>query len=358
MPRSILVFTEICFLCATLVAISTTYLNLHLNFNPHPFTFTGFVPYLGCLIMIQVFYLRQSHKTSFVFSTNLVTLGLVLCVFYLLPEVKTKLPILTYYGVHTFVLTICEAFYLDAGPMLKRIKKQTWINKMPFLNRMLPKKNLSHYVLSSTVSFCYAALNLCALLSHNALSIPEYVALSVTCVLLGFSATFTFALLVNCDDLKDIAFPGCVLIHYFKQSYQRCKSLYSGKACLNANFSFKSLVFVIILSINALGFNAFAMPAEIMEDKCTSPASPVSEGQVISRTSSGVSWVGRAMLQGLREAPRNTTSSTGGLATGAIIGYGYNAMTNTGEEAGPSEQPDNVGQCTVNCRFFRRALSA
>lgn len=94
------------------------------------------------------------------------------------------MPILLYYGMHTFVLTICEILYWDYDKIVGFLRKQTWITKIGLLESMLPKKNINTYILSSTASFCYSSLHLCVLLSYKTMAIPDYIALGFMCMIL------------------------------------------------------------------------------------------------------------------------------------------------------------------------------
>lgn len=353
LPRSLLVFTEIFLIVATLLAIIATLLDYHLMINRIEFTPTIFAPYLACLAIIQMFYVRQQYRISFIFTTNLVTLGLALPVLYFLPPLLYTMPIVLYYGVHTFILTICDLFYWDHDKVSAFIRKQTWVNKINLLENMLPKKNINAYILSSAASFCYSSLNLCVLLSYKTMAISEYIALGFTCTLLIFSGTITFALLVKYDDAGNVAFPGCLLIHYIIESYKRCENLISGNVDLKPKFTLKSLFFAIILVINGLGSTAFA--ASIIPEE--QPSSPIGEGQHLSRaaqatrqTMSGtISGHLAEMAQGASEIPRNTTSSIGSLGTGAVGAYLYsNLPTGTEDTAGPSTQVEDTQQVRIN----------
>jgi len=84
------------------------------------------------------------------------------------------------------------------------------------------------------------------------MAIPEYIALGFTCMLLIFSGIITFALLVEYDGVGNVAFPGCLLIHYIIQSYQRCENLISVNVDFKPKFTLRSLFFAIILVINGL----------------------------------------------------------------------------------------------------------
>lgn len=172
------------------------------------------------------------------------------------------------------------------------------------------------------------------------MAISEYIALGFTCTLLIFSGTITFALLVKYDDAGNVAFPGCLLIHYIIESYKRCENLISGNVDLKPKFTLKSLFFAIILVINGLGSTAFA--ASIIPEQ---PSSPIGEGQHFSRASQitrqTMSWTASEMAQGASEIPRNTTSSIGSLGTGALGAGLYSAITNyleSGQEEATPEQ--------------------
>lgn len=346
LPRALFVFTETILIVATLLAIIATLLDYHSMINRQEYEPilntppTIFGPYLACLAIIQMFYVRQQYRISFIFTTNLVTLGLALPVLYFLPPLLYTMPIVLYYGVHTFILTICDLFYWDHDKVSAFIRKQTWVNKINLLENMLPKKNINAYILSSAASFCYSSLNLCVLLSYKTMAISEYIALGFTCTLLIFSGTITFALLVKYDDAGNVAFPGCLLIHYIIESYKRCENLISGNVDLKPKFTLKSLFFAIILVINGLGSTAFA--ASIIPEQ---PSSPIGEGQHLSRaaqvTRQTMSWTASEMAQGASEIPRNTTSSIGSLGTGAVGAGLYSAVTNhleSGQEEATPEQ--------------------
>lgn len=347
LPRALFVFTETILIVATLLAIIATLLDYHSMINRQEYEPilntppTIFGPYLACLAIIQMFYVRQQYRISFIFTTNLVTLGLALPVLYFLPPLLYTMPIVLYYGVHTFILTICDLFYWDHDKVSAFIRKQTWVNKINLLENMLPKKNINAYILSSAASFCYSSLNLCVLLSYKTMAISEYIALGFTCTLLIFSGIITFALLVKYDDAGNVAFPGCLLIHYIIESYKRCENLISGNVDLKPKFTLKSLFFAIILIINGLGSTAFA--ASIIPEE--QPSSPIGEGQHLSRaaraTRQTMSWTASEMAQGASEIPRNTTSSIGSLGTGAVGAGLYSAVTNyleSGEEEATPEQ--------------------
>lgn len=228
MLRTLFVLTEVLLTAAALLAVITTLLDYHLIVNRLEFTPTIYAPYFVCLAIIQMFYVRQQYRISFIFTANLVTLGLALPVLYFLPPLLYTMPIVLYYGVHTFIFTICDLFYWDHDKVSAFIRKQTWVNKIYLLENMLPKKNINAYILSSAASFCYSSLNLCILLSYKTMAILEYIALGFTCTLLIFSGIITFALLVKYDDAGNVAFPGCLLIHYIIQTYKRCENLISG----------------------------------------------------------------------------------------------------------------------------------
>lgn len=349
LPRILFVFTEILVIVATLLAITATLLDYHLIINRTEFTLTIFAPYLLCLAIIQMFYVRQQYKISFIFATNLVTLGLALPALYFLPVLLYTMPILLYYGMHTFILTICDIFYWDNNTVSGFIRKQTWINKIHLLESSLPKKNINAYILSSAASFSYSSLNLCVLLSYKTMAIPEHIALGLTCTLLIFSGIITFALLVKYDEAGNVAFPGCLLIHYIIQSYQRCENLVSGNFDLKPKLTLRSLFFAIILGINGLGSTAFAMASVIPEEQ---PSFPVGEGQYVSREAQAarqtMSWVGSEMAQGASEIPRTTTSSIGSLGTGAVGAYLYSNMTaGTQDVAGTGTQAENPEQARI-----------
>lgn len=348
LPRALFVFTETILIVATLLAITATLLDYHSMINRQEYEPilntppTIFGPYLACLAIIQMFYVRQQYRISFIFTTNLVTLGLALPVLYFVPPLLYTMPIVLYYGVHTFILTICDLFYWDHDKVSAFIRKQTWVNKINLLENMLPKKNINAYILSSAASFCYSSLNLCILLSYKTMAIPEFIALGFTCTLLIFSGIITFALLVKYDDAGNVAFPGCLLIHYIIQTYKRCENLISGNVDLKPKLTLKSLFFAIIIVINCLGPTAFAMGPGIPEEQSSSP---VGEGQCLSRGAhtarQTMSWVGSEMAQGASEIPRNTTSSIGSLGTGALGAGLYSAVTNdlgSGEEKATPEQ--------------------
>lgn len=349
LPRTLFVLMEVLLIVATLLAIIATLLDYHLILNRQEYEPilntppTIFGPYLACLAIIQMFYVRQQYRISFIFTTNLVTLGLALPVLYFLPPLLYTMPIVLYYGVHTFVLTVSEIFYWDYK-ISGFIRKQVWITKIDLLESMLPKKNINAYILSSTASFCYSSLNVCVLLSYKTIGISEYIALGFTCILLIFSGSITFALLVKYDDAGNTAFPGSLLIHYIIQAYKRCENLISGNVDLNPKFTFRTLFFAIIVVINGLGSTAFgaAIAPEISDEQ---PSSPVGEGQHVSRGAHAarqmMSWTASEMAQGASEIPRNTTSSIGALGTGAVGAGLYSAVTNyleSGQEEATSEQ--------------------
>ena len=181
------------------------------------------------------------------------------------------------------------------------------------------------------------------------MAISEYIALGFTCTLLIFSGIITFALLVKYDDAGNVAFPGCLLIHYIIQTYKRCENLISGNVDLKPKFTLKSLFFAILIVINCLGPTAFAMGPVITEEQ---PSSPVGEGQHLSRgahtASQTMSWVGSEMAQGASEIPRNTTSSMGSLGTGAVGAYLYSNMpTGTEDADDPSTQVEDPQQVRI-----------
>nr|YP_010437041.1 hypothetical protein NQY40_mgp41 [Ulva meridionalis]UTA96515.1 hypothetical protein [Ulva meridionalis]UTA96573.1 hypothetical protein [Ulva meridionalis]UTA96741.1 hypothetical protein [Ulva meridionalis] len=272
LPRALFVFTETILIVATLLAIIATLLDYHSMINRQEYEpilntpLTIFGPYLACLAIIQMFYVRQQYRISFIFTTNLVTLGLALPVLYFLPPLLYTMPIVLYYGVHTFILTICDLFYWDHDKVSAFIRKQTWVNKINLLENMLPKKNINAYILSSAASFCYSSLNLCILVSFKEMGIAEYTALCLTCVILILTAIISFALLVKYDDVGNEPFPGCLLIHFITQAYKRCENiLYSEQSKSYTKFTFRSVVFAILLIVDALGSTSYAMTAQIGE---------------------------------------------------------------------------------------------
>lgn len=361
LPRTLLVFAEILLVVVTLLAITAALLDFHLIINRREYTpiiyapLAVFGPYLVCLAIIQLFYARQEYKISYIFITNFVTLGLTLLVLYILPAfILYTVPILVYYGVHTFILTICEMFYLDLK-ITPFIKKQTWINKINLLEIILPKKNINAYILSSVASFCYSSLNVCVLLSYKTMVIQEYMALGLTCALLLLTGIVSFSLLVKYDGAGDVRFPGCLLIHFINQASRRCENLIHGTKEIS-KFTFKSLLFSFILVINGLGSTAFAMASDTLPSQAVangstsdaevpvSPPSPLGEGQQLSRAAQGarqtMSWVGSEMIEGTREIPRNATSSIGSFGTAAVGAGVYGAATNYFESGQQEPNPD------------------
>lgn len=99
------------------------------------------------------------------------------------------------------------------------------------------------------------------------MAIPEYIALGFTCTLLIFSGIISFALLVKYDEAGNVAFPGCLFIHYIIETYKRCENLIYGNVDLKPKLTFRSLFFAIIIVINGLGSAAFAMASEIPEEQ-------------------------------------------------------------------------------------------
>lgn len=381
LPRILFVFTEIILVTVTLLAISATLLDYYLVLNRQECEllmvspFRAYAPYLCCLFIIQVFYVRQGYKISYIFITNALTLVLALPAFYVLPSIILySMPIYLYVGTHTFVLTICEIFCWDQGKIAAFLRKQTWIRKIGLLESMLPKKNINAYVLSSTASFCYSSLNLCVLLSYKTLGIPEYVALGFTCIIVAFSGIITFALLVKYDKVENVTFPGCLIFHYITQAYERSKNVISGNVGLKPSvFTLRTLLFTLVLIIDALGSTAFA--GTCFSSSQEAPSSPVSyptgEGAQLSRAAQAgrqtMSWVGSEMAQGASEIPRNTVSSIGSLSTAAAGATMYSAAASyiesgtEGAAAGPSTaevealRAENEGLKTEN-QELRKAL--
>nr|YP_010437035.1 hypothetical protein NQY40_mgp47 [Ulva meridionalis]UTA96509.1 hypothetical protein [Ulva meridionalis]UTA96569.1 hypothetical protein [Ulva meridionalis]UTA96731.1 hypothetical protein [Ulva meridionalis] len=339
LPYTILKFFEVLLTLVIALTISITLIDYHIVINREQYSPMAYFPFALCLFAVQMYYAEQYYKISYVFITNFVTLLLTVILLYSLPSKIFTLPILLYYLVHTIVLLILSS--KNHEDILALLKKQIWVNNSKLINSILPKKNINNYILSCVASFCYSSLNLCILVSFKEMGIAEYTALCLTCVILILTAIISFALLVKYDDAGNVAFPGCLLIHYIIESYKRCENLISGNVDLKPKFTLKSLFFAIILIINGLGSTAFA--ASIIPEE--QPSSPIGEGQHLSRaaqaTRQTMSWTASEMAQGASEIPRNTTSSIGSLGTGAVGAGLYSAVTNyleSGEEEATPEQ--------------------
>lgn len=136
--RTLFVLAEVLLTAATLLAVITTLLDYHLIVNRIEFTPTIYLPYFVSLAIVQMFYVRQQYKICFIFATNLITFGLTLLALYILPAILYTMPILLYYGVHTFVLTVCEMLNWDHDKISGFIRKQTWMNNINLLESILP----------------------------------------------------------------------------------------------------------------------------------------------------------------------------------------------------------------------------
>ena len=120
-------------------------------------------------------------------------------------------------------------------------------------------------------SFCYSSLNLCILVSLKEMGIAQYTALCFICVLLILTATISFSRLVKYDDVSNEPFPGCLPIHFITQAYKRCENIiYSEQNKSNMKFTFRSILFAILLIVDALGSTSYAMAVMVMiiSQKC------------------------------------------------------------------------------------------
>nr|UTA96626.1 hypothetical protein [Ulva meridionalis]UTA96678.1 hypothetical protein [Ulva meridionalis] len=264
LPYTILKFFEVLLTLVIALTISITLIDYHIVINREQYSPMAYFPFALCLFAVQMYYAEQYYKISYVFITNFVTLLLTVILLYSLPSKIFTLPILLYYLVHTIVLLILSS--KNHEDILALLKKQIWVNNSKLINSILPKKNINNYILSCVASFCYSSLNLCILVSFKEMGIAEYTALCLTCVILILTAIISFALLVKYDDVGNEPFPGCLLIHFITQAYKRCENiLYSEQSKSYTKFTFRSVVFAILLIVDALGSTSYAMTAQIGE---------------------------------------------------------------------------------------------
>jgi hypothetical protein len=303
------IFLTICILCA----VATNIVAYHLIIDQTVPLKLSFYLILG---MVQLFYIRNYSKISYVFLTSLVTLIIMLITYTISYDFVSTMPIYWYYLIHLLVL-----LGWDHNEAMGILRKQTWVNKIQILETILPKKNIGIYLLSCIASFCYASLNLCVLLSYKTMGIAEHIALTLTIVILVLTGMSSYSLLVKYDTIGDEQFPGCLLIHYIKQAYNRCNILVYGSMQIKTTpkFTFKALLFALLLIIDGLSCTAFAAVLDCGEapnnlepsSPIAEPSSPIAEGNASSSRQS-YSLIG-SIAQGVRDIPRVTTS-TGGAA--------------------------------------------
>jgi len=296
LPRAVLVLTEILLIATTLLAITVILLKYHLIVNRADLL-TTFCFYC-ILFMVQVYYVRNYSKISYVFLTSVITLLLTLLANAIAHQFFAIMPIYWYYIVHLLVL-----IGWDDNEAMSIIRKQTWVNEIGIFDTILPKKNIGAYVLSSVASFCYSSLNLCVLLSSKTIGISEYIAV---------------------------------------QGYRRCYNLIYGNMQIDTKpkFTLRTLLFALLLIIDALGCTAFA--ATIAPNEAPSlPSSPVAEGNVPSARQT-FSSIGSEVAQGLRDIPRVTTSTAGAstILGGVVVAAtsAYTTVTGAEDAAGSSTQ--------------------
>lgn len=347
--RTLFVLTEVLLTAVTLLAVIMVLLKYHLIINRIDLLTLSFY---FILFMVQVYYIRNYSKISYVFLTSVLTLLLTLFTYAIAYDLVSTMPIHWYYLAHLLVL-----LGWDHNEAIGILRKQTWINKIQIFESILPRKNISTYVLSSVASFCYSSLNLCVLLSckTKTTGIPEWVAFSLTILILVLTGVTSFSLLVKHENIGDVQFPGSLLIHYIVQGYKRCYNLISGNVQINTKpkFTLRTLLFALLLIIDALGSTAFAVTIPL--EASSSPSSPVGEGNVPSATRQTFSSIGsevaQGVQQGLRDIPRVTTSTAGAAgvlgAAGAIGTSVYTAVTGTEDAAGPSAQVEEPQQARI-----------
>lgn len=341
--RTLFVLTEILLTAIILLAVTGILLNYHLLIERADL-FSFF--FYFTLFMVQVYYIRNYSKISYVFLTSLITLLLILFAYAIAGKFFVIVPIYSYYIIHLLVL-----IGWDNNEAISLIRKQTWINRIKILESTLPKKNIEAYLLSSVASFCYSSLNLCALLSCKTTGIQEWVTFSLTILILILTGVTSFSLLVRHENIGDVQFPGSLLIHYPIQAYKRCYNLIYGNVQIDIKpkFTFRTLLFGFLLLIDALGCTAFAAtvaPAEVPN----SPSSPVGEGNVPAARQT-FSSIGSEVQQGFRDIPRVTTSTAGAttiIGGGAVVATSiYNTVIGTEENAGPSAQVEDPQQARI-----------
>jgi len=335
LPRAVLVLTEILLIATTLLAITVILLKYHLIVNRADLL-TTFCFYC-ILFMVQVYYVRNYSKISYVFLTSVITLLLTLLANAIAHQFFAIMPIYWYYIVHLLVL-----IGWDDNEAMSIIRKQTWVNEIGIFDTILPKKNIGAYVLSSVASFCYSSLNLCVLLSSKTIGISEYIAFSLTIIILILTGSASLSLLVKHENIGDGQFPGCLLVHYPVQGYRRCYNLIYGNMQIDTKpkFTLRTLLFALLLIIDALGCTAFA--ATIAPNEAPSlPSSPVAEGNVPSARQT-FSSIGSEVAQGLRDIPRVTTSTAGAstILGGVVVAAtsAYTTVTGAEDAAGSSTQ--------------------
>lgn len=316
---AILKFFEVLLTVAIGLTITITLINYHLVLNREQFSFIAYVPFLLCVFAVQIYYAQQYYKISYIFITNFVTLLLTLILLFLLPSKILSLPIFIYYLVHVFILLVWDLREKNHDNIMTLIKKQTWINDSKLLNTILPIKNINTYILPCVASFCYSSLNLCILVSFKEKGIPEYTALCFTCVLLILTAIISFSLLVKYDDVGNEPFPGCLLIHYITQAYKRCENIiYSEQNKSYTKFTFKSVIFAILLIVDALGSTSYAMTAQIVEQH------EIAQEQPLPVAESRYSAFGDTLRRTF--SLPNLRSTAGSFGTGVASAYAYDQI--------------------------------
>ena len=80
------------------------------------------------LFMVQVYYIRNYSKISYVFLTSLITLLLILFAYAIAGKFFVIVPIYSYYIIHLLVL-----IGWDNNEAISLIRKQTWINRIKIL---------------------------------------------------------------------------------------------------------------------------------------------------------------------------------------------------------------------------------
>lgn len=326
----ILKFFEVLLTIAIALTITITLIDYHLVINREQYSFIAYVPFFICLFAVQMYYAQQYYKISYVFITNFVTLLLTLILLYSLPSKILSLPIFLYYLVHVFILLVWDLHEKNHDNIMTLIRKQTWINNSKLLGAVLPIKNINTYILSCVASFCYSSLNLCILVSFKEMGTAEYTALCFTCALLILTAISSFSLLVKYDDYGNEPFPGCLLIHFITQAYKRCENIiYSEQNKSYTKFTFRSVVFAILLIVDALGSTSYAMTAQIGEQN----EIIADQEQQLPVAESRYSAFGDTLRRTF--SLPNIRSAAGSFGTGVASAYAYDHATSNPTEEDP-----------------------
>ena len=187
------VVTEVLLTAVTLLAVIVILLKYHLIIDRIDLlTFSFYF----ILFMVQVYYIRNYSKISYMLLTSVITLLLTLFTYAIAYDLVSTMPIHWYYFAHLLVL-----LGWDHNEATGIIRKQTWINKIHILESILPTKNIEAYLLFSVASFCYSSLNLCALLGYKMMGISEYIAFTLTIVIVVLTGLISFSLLVKYEKI-------------------------------------------------------------------------------------------------------------------------------------------------------------